>query len=437
MKTRRGRCLLGGVLAATMGAGCATAPPTGSLVGVEPRLPPAIRVSDLAVDTVLYVGPDLASVGPRVGGHYDGLLKVFQSPNDLSAQVRSTWREWMQEEGNSLLRSAGYPVREASRVFGTVESMPGVGLVLAGEVTDLRFDTFGRLAGNQSEAALTIIWELLDVRSRTVVYSRRTSGRATMSGISGGPVVMAFRSSLSQVLVDPVLLEVLLEGAGEPRAPQVAQNDHEFRRVLPRPTEVIDLSSGMLHPAPGEGTFGVVAPAVVALRGRGGLGTAFVLTRDGLALTNHHVVHGERELLAVFQDGASLPARVLRSDERADVALIEIACLVDCHTVNVGRSGGLGVGSDISVIGTPLSEGLSHSMTRGILSGRRLVSGVTLLQTDAAVNQGNSGGPMIDPATNQVVGMVSSKLVGEGVEGLAFGIAIEDALRVVGISFSP
>lgn len=91
------------------------------------------------------------------------------------------------------------------------------------------------------------------------------------------------------------------------------------------------------------------------------------------------------------------------------------------------------VGSDLVVIGTPLTESLSHTMTRGIVSGLRLSSGVTLIQTDAAVNPGNSGAPMTDASTGRVIGVVTSKLVNEQIEGISFGVAINDALRVGGV----
>ena len=118
-----------------------------------------------------------------------------------------------------------------------------------------------------------------------------------------------------------------------------------------------------------------------------------MISRDGLALTNHHVIDGQHTLTALFADGRERPARVIRTNEEADIALIEIACEEDCWTVSLDDERPA-VGSDLFVIGTPLTESLSHTMTRGIVSGLRLSSGVTLIQTAAAVNPGNSGAPI-------------------------------------------
>lgn len=85
----------------------------------------------------------------------------------------------------------------------------------------------------------------------------------------------------------------------------------------------------------------------------------------------------------------------------------------------------------VSFIGNP--AGLDFTITRGIVSGLRLDRGITLLQTDASINRGNSGGPIFDPSSAKVVGVVSWKFSGGGAEGLGFGVTIGDALRVLGV----
>lgn len=171
---------------------------------------------------------------------------------------------------------------------------------------------------------------------------------------------------------------------------------------------------------------------IVRIQGSRGLGTAFIITRDGLALTNHHVVARQRNLVARFQDNSVASVRVVRSDENADVALIQIDCVQDCVTVPLGSESQIATGSDVYALGHP--SGLTASVSRGIVSGLRLMSGVTLLQTDAALNSGNSGGPIVDVASGQAVAIVSFKLT--ETEGLGFAIVIDDALRVLGLRVS-
>lgn len=200
--------------------------------------------------------------------------------------------------------------------------------------------------------------------------------------------------------------------------------------------ERITISAGDLKPSPAEGIFDRVADAVVSIRGSRSRGTGFLITRDGLALTNHHLIERQDRLTAELRDGRTVAVRVLRSDPGSDVALIELPCGSRCSTVSLGADEKVTVGSDVYIIGTPLSDYLSHTLTKGIVSGLRSRKGVGRIQTDAAINPGSSGGPIVDAATGRVIGIVSSKLVGGDVEGIGFGTAISDALSILGVEMA-
>lgn len=204
----------------------------------------------------------------------------------------------------------------------------------------------------------------------------------------------------------------------------------KWRRANPSQTEVLQLKAADKFPSTNPDVFERSAAAVVSLRGSQGTGTGFLITRDGLALTNHHVVDKQNGLSATLRDGRQLAVRVLRSSPDADVALIQVHCASDCFTLDLTR-GNPTIGRDVYVIGNALA--LDFTLTRGIVSGLRLVRGVTLVQTDAAINPGNSGGPIIDAKTREVLAIVASKVTAEGAEGVGFGVAIGDALRVLGI----
>ncbi len=203
-----------------------------------------------------------------------------------------------------------------------------------------------------------------------------------------------------------------------------------WRRSLPSASEVVVLTSQDFNlDVKAKSVFDRVSSGVVRLEGDRGLGTAFLISRDGLALSNHHVVSGQSGMLARFSDNRTVPFRVVRSDEQSDVALIQLHCEVDCVTVPLGSESEISTGSDVYALGHPV--GLTATLTKGIVSGVRLVGGVTLLQVDAALNAGNSGGPIIDAKSGKVVAVVSFKVA--RAEGLGFGIAIDDALRVLGV----
>ena len=422
------------MVALLLSTACVSAP-TGTPLGTMPARPAPIRVAGEEIDSVMYVGVELRIAGVTLGGYYDGLAKVYQWPVRVGPEVESTWSRWMSEIGIDMLRSAGYSVKEVSRIFYRSQSFSDVGFVLAGEATKVTVDTYGRLAGNKTVADLEISWELFDTRSRDVVYRKSIAATAETAGTSGDPIRIAFESIFSRLLADSAFV-----GAFRSRHLVVSADIEQYpgakwRRAAPGESEIMTISSSDLHVRTGGTVFERVADAVVSIRGESGHGTAFIITKDGLALTNYHVIAGQRRLAARFRNGHQMPIRVIRYNENADVALIQIACEEDCITVQLSREAEPTIGRDVLVIGTPLSIELGQTITKGIVSGIRYANGVTLVQTDAAVNPGNSGGPMVSATSGEVVAITSSKLVGPDVEGLGFGIAIMDAMRVLGLRY--
>ncbi len=138
-----------------------------------------------------------------------------------------------------------------------------------------------------------------------------------------------------------------------------------------------------------------VLDATVLVQTSGGFGSGFVLAADGFVATAAHVVPGASATVKL-RDGREFPATVIRSDRRIDIALLRLAmpegATLPCLPSKLEP---VSVGSDIYAIGSPASRDLSFSLARGIVSGVRLLDGVQYLQTDAAVNRGNSGGPLV------------------------------------------
>ncbi len=161
------------------------------------------------------------------------------------------------------------------------------------------------------------------------------------------------------------------------------------------------------------------------------LGSGFIISKDGYILTNHHVVDGADEILVRLSDQREFEAEVIGSDKKSDMALLKIDA-DDLPVVKVGKSGTLKVGEWVLAIGSPF--GFDHSATAGIVSakGRSLPSEnyVPFIQTDVAVNPGNSGGPLFN-LDGEVVG-VNSQIYSRtgGFMGLSFAIPIEMAMNV-------
>jgi serine protease Do len=172
---------------------------------------------------------------------------------------------------------------------------------------------------------------------------------------------------------------------------------------------------------------------VVEIRSRSGIGSGFVISADGLVVTNHHVIAGDRELtVTVFRDNEQglkrVPyknIRIVAMDPARDLALLSIQDELEAPLkwLPIGRSDIMQTGETVFAIGSPL--GLDRTVSRGIVSlADRLIDGRLFLQTTAEINPGNSGGPLFN-LRGEIVGVNTLKIVQTGIEGVGFSIPSE------------
>jgi len=179
-----------------------------------------------------------------------------------------------------------------------------------------------------------------------------------------------------------------------------------------------------------EGT-SVLQAAVVTVKIEGAHGSGFFISKDGYLLTNHHVVTENKFVTVKLTTGRQLPGEVIRVNKTRDIALVKVN--ESGMTALPLRLDAPEVAAEVYAVGTPREEKYSTTITKGIVSAYRTENDLTLLQSDAAIHPGNSGGPMVDRFGNVVAVSVSGLSLSGVTTSINFFIPIADALKFLAV----
>lgn len=173
----------------------------------------------------------------------------------------------------------------------------------------------------------------------------------------------------------------------------------------------------------------------------GSSGTGFVFKTDdkyGYILTNYHVIDNSKKIVVTFTNNKKIEASLVGIDEYSDIAVLKVDKSDVISVAQIGNADSLRVGNTTFTVGAPLDSSVySWTVTRGILSGKNRLVEVTInntnsvmevLQTDAAINSGNSGGPLCN-SNGEVVGITNMKIASSSIEGMGFAIPIDTAIK--------
>lgn len=165
------------------------------------------------------------------------------------------------------------------------------------------------------------------------------------------------------------------------------------------------------------------------------LGSGIIIDKNGHIVTNYHVIQGAKKITVNLTSGSEYEATVVGGDEKTDVAIIKITANEELHIATIGDSDSVEVGSLAVAIGNPLANELFGTVTAGVISGvnRAITVGqreMNLIQTDAAISPGNSGGALINKY-GEVIGINSVKLIDNAAEGLGFAIPMNEAVPIM------
>ncbi len=271
-----------------------------------------------------------------------------------------------------------------------------------------------RTCGNKDQSGSAwskVKWEVFSVRRQQVVYSAVIENSfASTKDLPEKEFDTAVMTALvDNLLADPAFVAVIKSGGMAEAVPAQAQ-------------AALHLNAGqVVTGGVDQGTPRILA-AVATVESGIGSGSAFYISQDGYLLTNKHVVGDDKFVRVKLSNGRSLVGEVIRVDKVRDVALL--------HTDPVGsevlslRTDAGTVGEVVYAVGSPYGQSLSGTITRGVLSARRVFEGVPFLQSDVSVNPGNSGGPLID-GSGRVIGMSAIKTEAQGIN---IFIPIDDVL---------
>ncbi|WP_274475504.1 S1C family serine protease [Mangrovimonas aestuarii] len=272
------------------------------------------------------------------------------------------------------------------------------------------YDRLGKFTPRYLMSDVTIKWELTDIYEQ-VQYEKSVKGTSGdfkfTEDVALSCLNDAITASFLDFIDDKKVRDLLDKG-----------NDEEIK------FEYIALTKGKA-PKTIEEAMG----SSVTIKTDLGHGSGLAVSTDGYIVTNLHVVANAEKVEVITNQGETLKATVVRQNGDKDLALLKIEHNFN-NTFTLTSEKNYSIGQEIYAIGTPKSIELGQSLSRGIISGIRTNEGENYIQTDASVNGGNSGGPLIGKS-GELIGVVNAKLQGFGVEGIGFVIPaweIEKAL---------
>lgn len=315
----------------------------------------------------------------------------------------------------TLATQQGFTTAEATRsVFDDKKNSADFKIGATLQALDYRIcATSDTVKGN---AYAKIKWEIFSARRQKVVYSPviEASFDSTKTMPTSEFYDAWMRTIAGNLLGDPKFVELVRSGGLTEAEPAVALPALKIAADRVVKGEIARSATDLVK-------------AVVTVESGVGSGTAFYISRTGHLLTNAHVVADAKFVRIKLSDGRSLVGEVLRQDKARDIALLQ----TDPVNFDVFglRLSAPNLGEEVFALGSPLGAALSGTLTRGVMSSKRVIEGVAFLQSDVAVNPGNSGGPLVD-GKGQVIGVAQLRAE----VGLGLFIPIEDALEKLALT---
>lgn len=387
------------------------------------------------------------------GTIHDDFYKPIQHGNEKTKLTVGVAQSQKNKDYAFIFSGGGYSVNigtspglakaiteELSLIFNKVVLLDGFSCTDCDIIVSHRANWKNRYANDFSgHYDFDTFLELTFKDSKNVILTKINANDSASYSPPPGANIMAVLTGASMFLLSPITIPVtteivgshavetiegslsrLINQAGE----EVAGNDslkESYVKALignsvtPEPVQAISKYDDFMK-------------AVVIVRASNSIGTGFFISKKGYIVTNKHVVGSESTISVKLNDGRAMFGTVIGTFDHHDLAIIKVNGN-NFNWLMLEETNETPIGNDVIAIGTP--QGLSWSVTKGIVSAFRKAGDVGIIQTDAAINSGNSGGPLISLSTGKVIGVNAFGFRKDLTEGLNFAIRSQDVLKVV------
>lgn len=361
--------------------------------------------------------------GEHIGAEQGGLLCVPQA--DL------TWRggrmslnseEFTDAFKEELEKYSFKTVGDANALFEDPSTWKSE-ILVAGLIKELKANIcfpFGIYYGPKGEAFVKVEWQIYSKLDRAVVHRVVTEGAfkatSTQNGGANAVVLNAFTQAARNLLADEKFRSIVVRG-GE-----------AVKETVFKAADGLVITPGKSKALTGRTD--EWKDGVATVFAGGGHGSGFAIS-ENLILTNHHVVGESGKVVVKIGAGFEVTGEVIAYNSAQDVAVVKLAASLPRH-FRLQRNLPT-VGADVFAVGSPVSEQLQASVTKGVVSGIRQDNGKTFIQSDVNVLSGSSGGPLLNSDGEAVGITVSGLRVNGATQGINFFVPIKDALEVMGL----
>lgn len=295
-------------------------------------------------------------------------------------------------------------------------------LYLNGKIKKITFHSvnpyLGTIANSLISMELKIEWEVLNYYKEKV-YTVNTQKKSDLFLIDNDGTMKDVHAMILKAVEDNLNYSVI-DLRKELSNKGVLKITDTKQEALP----VISLAKPIV---PADSRMNDYLKSGVTIKVDDGHGSGIIVSEDGYIVTAYHVVANSKKIEIIFNDGTKAEAQLIRKNGNSDLALLKVNN-TNLRPLVLSQNSDVEIGIDVWAIGTPKSVELGQSVSKGILSGIRNANNVKHLQTDVSINGGNSGGGLVSK-DGTVLGIVTSKLVGVGTEGVGFAISADEIFK--------